>query len=701
MDVLALNLSLFVANYAIPIAMFVFGLGVVIFVHELGHFVMARMVGIHVETFALGMGPRLFGYRGKETDYCVRLVPIGGYVKMVGQEDLAPLTDGDTDPRSYANKTVGQRLLVIAAGVVMNLIFAAIGFVIIGLIGMPFMAPIIGGVEHGYPAANATVVWTDPAGGTTETVGLAPGDRVVSLNGRPILRFDRIKIAAMLAWRGEQFQMVIERQIDGQARTGVAALGLEEGASSTSEGGTVFMFGVTPAQTTELGDPEDLILPDDGFQTGDVLISVAGQDIPHHWDLRAVEKTLDGSPVPVVARPAPVNGVEQPIKTVTTTPFLRMGAEEYYIVFLKDGTVLRVTDQEPIDDDTDVQRYRMKLLDKKEYIITEDETVGVSVDVLGMMPRLRFDAIGEDGPADEARLLPGDVVLRYGAQSSPTLAQLRAINAASADTAVEIVVLRNGVTQQATTITPEGTNGGALIGVQAGVDQEHLLVAGVRPGSPAGKAGITPGCEIDAVNGQAVKSWPQLINALKHLAGKPVVLTGRNGAQPFEATFAPLGPDDFRPGEYRYRILSPRPFKLLMTDIQMSNPLEAIAWGAQETYYNAELAYASIRAIVTGTVSTKEVRGPLGMADIAVQVARKGVLQFVYFMSMISVMLAVFNFLPIPVLDGGHALFLLIEKIRGKPVSAKVTNIIQIVFIALLLGLFLVITALDFLRIIR
>ena len=113
------------------------------------------------------------------------------------------------------------------------------------------------------------------------------------------------------------------------------------------------------------------------------------------------------------------------------------------------------------------------------------------------------------------------------------------------------------------------------------------------------------------------------------------------------------------------------------------------------------LAYANLRALLQGTVSAKELRGPIGIADIAVQVARRSAMQFVYFMSMISVALAVLNFLPLPVLDGGHAVFLLIEKIRGRPLSVKIMNAAQIGGLVLLLGLILIVTWRDVERIVE
>ena len=115
------------------------GFSVIIFVHELGHFLMAKWVGIRVETFAIGFGPRLFGFKRGDTDYCIRALPLGGYVKMMGQEDFAldqeRVEATKIDPNSFLAKTPGQRALVVSGGVVMNVIFAAIAFVVIFMHG--------------------------------------------------------------------------------------------------------------------------------------------------------------------------------------------------------------------------------------------------------------------------------------------------------------------------------------------------------------------------------------------------------------------------------------------------------------------------------------------------------------------------------------------------------------------------------------
>ena len=155
MEILAASELGLWGEYVLPILLLVLGLSMVIFVHELGHFLVAKLVGIKVERFALGFGKRVFGIQRGETDYCINLIPLGGYIKMLGQEDVAPLTE-QADPRAFNNKSVGARFAVISAGVIMNLLFAAVLYVVIGLVGIRFEAPVVGGVVPGSPAASAT-----------------------------------------------------------------------------------------------------------------------------------------------------------------------------------------------------------------------------------------------------------------------------------------------------------------------------------------------------------------------------------------------------------------------------------------------------------------------------------------------------------------------------------------------------------------
>ncbi|MBF0614284.1 MAG: RIP metalloprotease RseP [Magnetococcales bacterium] len=154
-------------------------LGVLIFVHELGHFLVARWVGVRVLVFSLGFGPRLAGWRwGQEqTDYRISAVPLGGYVKMLGEsdeEDQPPLTP-DEQRYSFASQGVWSRIAIVLAGPAFNYLFAILALVLAFMIGVGEVLPVVGSVSKGMPAEQA---------------GLQVGDRVVAINEQPITRWE-------------------------------------------------------------------------------------------------------------------------------------------------------------------------------------------------------------------------------------------------------------------------------------------------------------------------------------------------------------------------------------------------------------------------------------------------------------------------------------------------------------------------------
>ena len=110
-------MSSFIGN--IPyIIMAILAFSLLIIIHELGHFMLAKLNGVKVHEFSLGMGPKLFGIKGKETEYLIKAFPIGGYVKMDGENEESD------DPRSFTNKTALQKLSIVSAGAIMNIILA-------------------------------------------------------------------------------------------------------------------------------------------------------------------------------------------------------------------------------------------------------------------------------------------------------------------------------------------------------------------------------------------------------------------------------------------------------------------------------------------------------------------------------------------------------------------------------------------------
>ena len=153
------------------ILIFIIVLGILIFFHELGHFLVARLFGVGVEKFSLGFGPRLFGRIIGRTDYRLSLIPLGGYVKMVGDEPDSELPPEDL-PFSFTHKHVAKRSLIVAAGPFFNVLLAVLIFTIVLLFtGLPSIRPYIRSVEPDSPAAKA---------------GLKANDLVTDIDGRPI-----------------------------------------------------------------------------------------------------------------------------------------------------------------------------------------------------------------------------------------------------------------------------------------------------------------------------------------------------------------------------------------------------------------------------------------------------------------------------------------------------------------------------------
>ena len=154
-------------------------LGVLIFAHELGHFLLAKLVGVGVEKFSLGFGPKIVGRKIGMTDYMISAVPLGGYVKMVGESPDAEV-DESLAQLSFSNKGLLSRSLIVLAGPGFNLLLSVVIFFLIFVIsGMPIMEPEVGEVQEDMPAYES---------------GVRPGDRIVSIDGHPVTRWEEISV---------------------------------------------------------------------------------------------------------------------------------------------------------------------------------------------------------------------------------------------------------------------------------------------------------------------------------------------------------------------------------------------------------------------------------------------------------------------------------------------------------------------------
>jgi len=151
-------------------------LGVLIFVHEFGHFLAAKYSGVGVLKFSLGFGPKLFGWKKGETEYLLSLIPLGGYVKLMGEspdDELSP----ENDKRSFLKQPVWKRIIIVAAGPLFNIFFAILIFTIIYMTGVPVLSAKVGGVEKGSVAYQA---------------GIQQDDTILAINGRAISQWDEL-----------------------------------------------------------------------------------------------------------------------------------------------------------------------------------------------------------------------------------------------------------------------------------------------------------------------------------------------------------------------------------------------------------------------------------------------------------------------------------------------------------------------------
>ena len=710
-----------------PLAQFIIGLGLVVFVHEFGHFLAAKAVGIKVERFALGFGPRVLGFVRGETDYCIRLLPLGGYIKMLGQEDFGPLEDEqEVDPRSYNAKPVWARLVVVSAGVVMNAILALVLFTTIAFVGKDFSAPMLGDVKAHYPASQVKITWNEGPKAATQpvvTTGLKPGDRVTRIEGEGVIlwilgnevtRFDQLAMLSILADEDDTFRITVEREVDGVKWVGAGELSVRMGPGEM--GGERLSFGISPDADTLVskfsgGDyaatdgygpfrkpvPKSFWNPDPN--PVDRIVAVAGTKVDYQWQVEPILRGLTGPTVDVTVLR---EGKEV---TVSAPRLVRLRNAIYFT----DGTKINTEDYASEESEDGKSYVFTSLIDRKKITRPKDEVILAPrdelMDLLGMVPRLTISGINEDSGAEKAKLEPGDLIVHYGDTALPTAGQLRKTNQKVKGEGAKIFVQRGGERLEGLAITPDEFKDTWLVGITQSIDACSTIVAHVRKGSPAEKAGIEKGCVLDKINDTPVASWLEAYDAMKGLAGQEVSLTYRTDDKPeTEAKTVSIGVLDrnaFDPNDYELTLFPDSRIGLvepLKATIRKDSLPDAMGWGVRETGVLMVSTYASLRSLIRGTVSTKGVLGPVGMGGIAISAARRGLVDLVYFMAYISAILAVINFLPLPVVDGGHAVFLILEKVRGKPLPVKIMNIIQIAGLVLLLGVFVAVTFQDIMR---
>jgi regulator of sigma E protease len=178
----------------IYIVAFLFVLGILIFIHEFGHFLVAKLVGVKVLKFSLGFGPKLIGKRIGETEYMISAFPLGGYVKPLGENPREEVAKGER-ARAFIHQPVHKRMAIVLAGPLANFLLAVFIFFLVFSIGVPQLSPLVGEVMDGFPAREA---------------GIEPGDRILRVDDVEIVQWSDLPVAIAKS-EGKKLQLTLER----------------------------------------------------------------------------------------------------------------------------------------------------------------------------------------------------------------------------------------------------------------------------------------------------------------------------------------------------------------------------------------------------------------------------------------------------------------------------------------------------------
>lgn len=531
-----------------------------IFVHELGHFLLAKAFGVKVLTFSLGFGPKVLRLRGRETEYCVGVLPLGGYVRMLEASKSDAVLPEDRH-RTFESLPAYKRVLIVLGGPLMNMVFPVLLYFTVFVGDGPFLPPTVGVVLPGHPAEGK----------------LFPGDRVLAVNGEEIGTFDELKrIVAKNPAKPITFKVFRDfHQLDVEV---VASETLANALSSEAEQspldnpderiGTV---GIQPsAPAAVIGVVEDSPAYRAGLRTFDLVTNVAGQRIDRYVDLENELSHNRGETVPVAyLRPTEVGGA--------------LGGLGEMAVF--EAGVAALT---PLP-----QGQNLQTLQERTGIESSD---------------LYVSHLPQDSYLYRAGLRPGDKIIRLDDEELPAWSTFRERIWAERDRPhrIEFLSERDGRLRS-----------GTFQMRREDFSDEHgqnfaRYVFGVRHWVPLAAAG-----------------WVE------------------------------------HPYPVRY----------------------ALSKAIEETVDVTRYILIGMRRLLQGRLSLDSLSGPITIYEVAGEEGRKGTDYFIWVMALVSINLGLFNLLPIPVLDGGHLLFLAAEAALRRPLPLRVREIAHIVGMTIVISL--------------
>lgn len=697
------------------LCLFLFGFGFIVFVHELGHFLAARWAGIRVLAFAIGFGPAVCSFRKglgfrwgssdreyqdrvhvgasnttesaalSSTEYRFNWLPLGGYVKMLGQEDLNPEATSAA-PDSYQSTPPWKRMVVISAGVVMNLIFAAIAFIFVFMIGLKTEPAWVGNVDPAYPAAVAVATNASELGITE--AGLHPGDKLVTVNGQPARKFMDLSLATAMSKMGTPVKLEVQRP-------GVAKPLHFEIIPTKDRVSGMLALGVEPARSAKVTsvkrarEREEFARAMDrlklrGVEPGMTLRRAGDRTVATSMDVTAAFAASNGKPVALEFADAAG-------KTITIDTKPAPATQRSLIQVAKDRVV-------PLEH------------------------------VFGLTPVMKIaETSGDENKrAKEQGLADGDVFVRVGSIEYPSITQGMSEIQANKGKTIPIVVARRGAdgTTRDVSLKVEVSSAGTIGFLSGDTGNDSTLIAlpqsklasmraDEEPKAPAA-AGVftTPGSRIVSINGHAVANFQQVREALRAAAvsaggGAATVeieLALPRAGEDLNSTEAPRERIEWKLASEDVRTLrslgweSPLPVMLfdpVESILKGDSPTEAIRLGVSETHDVMMNTYLTFARLFEGTVKVQHLKGPVGIAHMGTIIAERGTIWLIFFLALISVNLAVINFLPLPIVDGGQFLLLVWEAVRGRPAPISVQNGLTMAGLVLIGCVFLVVTFND------
>lgn len=658
------------------------GLGFVIFVHELGHFLAAKTFGVKCEKFYVGFDvpisigpirlPRTLGrFFWGETEYGIGIIPLGGYVKMLGQDDDPRKQEEESerakmDPRSYLSKPVWQRMIIISAGVVMNVIFAVVLAACAFLYGVPYAPTIIGSVPLGSPAWQA---------------GLKPGDQVLQLaqmkNEDPYLRFEDLigkTVVHGMKQPGASIPFKVER--DGNRMT----INVTP-SNKLSPDGSLYLVGIGSASLASLSDGKPisatsyLASQNVDLKGGDRIVAIDGQALALHksadavlsdamtdvfqakWN-KAIELTImrkdEGNSqsereIKVILPPVPTKtlGIGFAIGPITAIQSGSLAEK----AGLNVGDIIESVNGQPV---VDAMRLPMQVA----------ENIGKPIE------------IKVSRGADEKTVTSNREQLTFTLVCNDPV-NFGVIGTVSAEFGLANYGISYSVLPKVSSIDPGATK--AVADVQIG---DELTQMKLEPTESQKKELERPTLVEEEFSLSPRETIPAYVNLLQQF---PVGMNIRCFFKRGEATREVVLPLAYAEDWY-WILRGVKPAQL--EKIQKTDQVgQAFQWGFGETQRRLGDVFEFLTVLVSGRASPRHLAGPFGIAEVAANEASSSPSRLLLFLTLLSANLAILNFLPIPALDGGHLMFLIAEAIRGKPLNEALQIRLTMVGVMCLLGL--------------